>query len=183
MFFLLISMFSVWNWQNARDNICYILKSKSWKWGQWRCFLQKINNEGEKSYTCNKYILCEKQLDNFSMRSHLKMHDGEKSYKCNQCDYASSQTGNLRRHLKAHSGEKPNKCKQCDFSSSQASNLRTHLKTHSGQKSNKCNQCDFASSHAGNLRRHLKMHTIIIICVQCDHHPDDDHPHLCTMRS
>ena len=32
-----------------------------------------------------------------------------KSNKCKQCDYASSQAGNLRRHLKKHSGEKSNK--------------------------------------------------------------------------
>ena len=29
-----------------------------------------------------------------------------KSNKCNQCDYASSQAGNLRQHLKMHNGEK-----------------------------------------------------------------------------
>ena len=31
-----------------------------------------------------------------------------KSNKCNQCDYASSQTADLRKHLKTHSGEKSN---------------------------------------------------------------------------
>ena len=39
-----------------------------------------------------------------------------------------------------------NKCNQCDYASSQAGNLRIHLKTHSGEKSNICNQCDYASS-------------------------------------
>ena len=29
-----------------------------------------------------------------------------KSNKCNQCDFASSQAGDLRRHLKTHGGEK-----------------------------------------------------------------------------
>ena len=38
-----------------------------------------------------------------------------KSYECNQCDYASSQAGDLRNHLKIHSGEKSNKCNQCDY--------------------------------------------------------------------
>ena len=61
-----------------------------------------------------------------------------KSNKCSQCDFASSQAGNLKRHLKTHSGEKSNKCNQCDYASSQISNLRIHLKTHSGEKSNKC---------------------------------------------
>ena len=37
-----------------------------------------------------------------------------------------------------HTVEK-NKCNQCDFASSQAGNLRAHLKTHSGEKTNKCN--------------------------------------------
>ena len=32
-----------------------------------------------------------------------------KSNKCNQCEFASSQAGDLKRHLKTHSGEKPNK--------------------------------------------------------------------------
>ena len=51
-----------------------------------------------------------------------------KSNKCNQCDYAASQTGQLKKHLKTHSGEKPNKCNQCDYASSQARNLGTHMK-------------------------------------------------------
>ena len=37
---------------------------------------------------------------------------------------------------------KSNKCNQCDYASSQAGDLRTHLKTHSGEKSNKFNQCN-----------------------------------------
>ena len=54
---------------------------------------------------------------------------------CNQCEFSSSQTGDLGRHLKVHSGEKSNKCNQCDFASSYASALRRHLKTLSGEKS------------------------------------------------
>ena len=87
---------------------------------------------------------------------HMKTHIGEKLNKCNQCDFASSQAGNLRRHLKRHSGKKSNKCNQCDYASPYASALRTHLKTHSGEKSNKCNLCDYASSQTSNLRTHLK---------------------------
>ena len=32
---------------------------------------------------------------------------------------------------------KPIRCNECNFSSSQAGNLRRHLKTHGGEKSNK----------------------------------------------
>ena len=37
-----------------------------------------------------------------------------------------SDLGQLRTHIKIHSGEKPNKCNQCDYASSQAGNLKTH---------------------------------------------------------
>ena len=51
--------------------------------------------------------------------------------KCNQCDYASSQTGDLRSHLKIH-GRKKEKQKQprCDNAKS-------------GDKYNDCNWCDW----------------------------------------
>ena len=78
--------------------------------------------------------------------------------KCNRCEYALSESGNLRRHLKKHIGEKTNKCKQCYFRSSQASHLRARLKIQSGEKSHKCNQCDYESSGAEVLRGHLKTH-------------------------
>ena len=78
--------------------------------------------------------------------------------KCNQCDFASSQAGDLRKHFKTHSGEKSNKCNQCDFASSQPGHLRKHLKSLSGEKSNKCSQCDFACSDPSSLMRHTNRH-------------------------
>ena len=62
-------------------------------------------------------------------------NEGVKSNKCNQCNFASSQLGDLRKHMKIHSGEKSNKCNQCDYVSSQADNLRRHLRTHTVEKS------------------------------------------------
>ena len=66
-----------------------------------------------------------------SNKSNVKVPTRETDNKKNQCDFATSQAGNVRIHLKKHSGEKTNKCYQCDFASSYASALRTHLKTHS----------------------------------------------------
>ena len=109
-----------------------------------------------KSQKCNQCDYASSDAGN--LMRHLKTHSGEKLNKCNQCDYASSQTGNLRRHLKTHSGEKSNRCNQCDYASSQTVTLWRHLKTHSGEKSKKCNQCSYASSRADSLRIHLKKH-------------------------
>ena len=113
-----------------------------------------MTKTGTTKNKCNQCDFASSQAGN--LRAHLKTHSGEKPNKCNQCDYASSHSGHLRTHMKTHSGDKSNKCNQCDYASSQASNLRTHLKTHSGEKPKKCNQCDFASSRAGTLRRHFK---------------------------
>ena len=85
----------------------------------------------------------EEQMDNFefglkeaNVKNMKKTIDNVmKSIKCNQCEFASSQEGDLRRHLKTHSGEKSNKCSQCDYASSDAGHLRRHMKTHSGGKS------------------------------------------------
>ena len=74
---------------------------------------------------------------NLSLKDSLmkKTNNAMNPNMCNQCDYASSNTGNLRAHLKTHSGEKSNKCNQCDYASSKAGNVRAHLKTHSVEKS------------------------------------------------
>ena len=69
------------------------------------------------------------------------MQSRERPNKCNQCDFASSQVGNLGRHLQTDSGGKPNKCNGCGYAF--------------------CNQCDFASSEAGDLRRHFKTHSAV----------------------
>ena len=44
------------------------------------------------------------------------------------------QTPASDRVKETYTGEKSNKCKQCDYASSQAGDLRTHLKTHNGEK-------------------------------------------------
>ena len=52
--------------------------------------------------------------------------------------WGSNQLATITYIYNTHSGEKVNKCNQCNFASSQAGNLRTHLmKTHGGEKSNK----------------------------------------------
>ena len=113
-----ILIFSVWNWQFAHDNN------------------PKLDVMGQNLIDdfCESGVNVDVPLRNTN-------NEVVKSNKCNQCNYASSQAGNLRTHLKIHSGEKSYKCNQCDYASSRAGNLRTHLKKHSGEKPNKCSQC------------------------------------------
>ena len=112
-----------------------------------------------------------------SSEVHLKTHSGEKSNKCNECNYASSQAGDLRKHLEKHSGEKSNKCNECKLALYWASNLGTHLKTNIREKFRRSlgsskksvrkrpqnfdtlQDHHFASSQAGHLRTHLKTHS------------------------
>ena len=100
------------------------------------------------------------------MKTHLKTHNGEKSNNCNQCDYASSQAGNLRSHTKTHNGEKSNTCNQCDFASSQASSLKKTFENTQWKKSNKFNQCGYESLQVSTFRKHLKTDTGEK-CIKC----------------
>ena len=101
-----------------------------------------------------------------------------KPKKCNLCDFASSQTGNLRRHIWKRT---------VDNSQTNASNVNMHLLMQAIWGDiwkrtmqpmclcpfplQKCNLCDFASSRANNLRAHLKTHTgeKSNKCSQCDY--------------
>lgn len=60
----------------------------------------------------------------------------EKSFRCSECQYTSSEVGNLRRHL-TQTGHKdlagvavgPYLCQECSFASSRYDTMQTHLRT------------------------------------------------------
>ena len=49
--------------------------------------------------------------------------DLKKKYNCNQCNYSTTEAGNLKRHKLVHSGEKPFACSQCKYSCSETGSL------------------------------------------------------------
>ena len=83
----------VWSWQYVRDNILNLLVMDQ--------------NHLMDDFSENSV--------NVDIPLRNPNDEGEKSNKCNQCDYASSQAGNLRAHLKTHNWEKSNKCNPVSY--------------------------------------------------------------------
>ena len=77
-----------------------------------------------------------------------KDYEGKKPFNCKNCDYRSSQKGELNKHVPIiHEGMKSFKCKMCGYCFSQ--------RVHEGQKPFKCKNCDYRSSQKGELNKHV----------------------------
>ena len=102
-------------WNRRNTDVLSLTKVKKWKYAMEKhhtIYNDKYDSVVSFVSSLNK----EYQSSIQNIWKHIwKMDIGEKLNKCNQCDFASSQTSNLRRHLKTHSGEKLNKCNQCEF--------------------------------------------------------------------
>ena len=128
-------------------------------------FITWIKQSGN---TCN---VCE-HSSNYSLNIHMRTHSRGKPFKCGQCDYASSQKGNLSNHItNKHTGIRSIKCNVCDFASSYKSSLKLHMKLHLTENPYKCNQCTFSTLWMDCLKRHIKRkHAFdkLIICCQAE---------------
>ena len=102
---------------------------------------------------------CDFQTKKKHLRNHIRSkHEGIK-YLCSECDFQTSQKGNLTFHKRAkHEGVRF-KCDQCGLLSTQKDSLNRHIiAKHSGDERQiySCDQCDFRAFHNKTIGKHTK---------------------------
>ena len=77
-----------------------------------------------------------------------------KGFKCNRCEYAATQSSDLKKHVLAvHDKVKNLKCELCEYVASYSNHLRRHVRSvHAKEKNFKCEQCEYAASEAATLK-------------------------------
>ena len=113
-------------------------------------------------------------INSTKLKIHERKHSGETPHKCDhkdhnnnkECDYASSQLGNLHRHwTKYHINDKnPYRCiyADCEYSSIYYFNIKKHQKEHIN-KSFKCGyeNCNYMATDESLVQYHWLNHLII----------------------
>ncbi|XP_060558031.1 zinc finger protein 737-like [Ruditapes philippinarum] len=158
------------NFQQVGQDTHQNAEEKLWKENNLYCTdsksaVYKSKHEGEKHYKCDACDYASSNSGN--LKRHKRIHTGEKSFKCDVCDYASNQIDHLKRHKKIHTGEKCFKCDVCDYACNTSSYLKTHKRIHTGEKCFKCDVCDYAYNTSSYLKTHKRIHTGEK-CFKCD---------------
>ena len=90
---------------NATNQIRQIIWGDSWEHTAGKGHANATNMTLHPTMQAGRMRLCL-----FPCMWFQKTFERERAFKCHQCEYASSEAGNLRRHLKTHSREKWNTC-------------------------------------------------------------------------
>lgn len=120
-------------------------------------------------YDCGQ---CQYQTtDQGNLTRHIQsIHEGVR-YDCGLCDYKAKWKIALTRHIQAiHEGVRYN-CTQCDYQATTQNHLNRHTQAkHEGVKYD-CIQCDYQTTDHGNLTRHVQsVHEgVRYNCDQCDY--------------
>ena len=101
-------------------------------------------------YECN-YISQRKSC----LVNHSRTHSKQKPFHCEPCDQNFSQKSHLKVHVMSHKGGRF-ECKECDYKAAQKSTLVSHLLTHSGVKPHKCDRCEYSTTAKGSLIVHQR---------------------------
>jgi len=131
-----------------------------------------------RTYHPDKVVLCElcgRELQQKSLRLHMKKFHSSKSHKCNHCDYATGYKAALSRHVRErHSFT----CQHCSKKMESRNDYFKHLNTEHGVGLNriqrvKCDQCDKTLSSKQALQQHVQQIHIReelnpVKCDQCN---------------
>ena len=111
-----------------------------------------------------RYFCIQNYISNHSncsvWRAPLNWSIMHRTHQCQQCEFETTQKGNLQRHIKSvHDGQKfP--CPQCEYKATQKGDLKKHNKSvHAGRKF-PCPKCEYKATQKRSLQTHLKsVHT------------------------
>ena len=123
----------------------------------WHNCNSTINNQAERSFSCDICQLKCKQLSHLTI--HKRIHTGEKPYSCNICKKSYYHNSSLIEHKRIHTGEKPYSCEICKMSFNHNSNLLKHKRIHTVEKRYSCNICKKSYNQRASLFQHKRIHT------------------------
>ena len=109
-------------------------------------------------------------LPKLSLSTNINM----KYFKCDNCDYSTSQNGNIKRHSRAiHDKVKQFKCMKCKYATLSHGSLKFHERSvYDKVKNFKCTECDYMASRNGSLQVHRRaVHDKAknFKCTECDY--------------
>lgn len=111
--------------------------------------------------------ICNKLMDQYSLKQHMLTHSAEKPFSCQFCDFCCVTLQSLVVHVRRmHCSVKPFKCEKCGKAFSVKSLLNQHLRAHSNGF--RCGVCgkDCNSSYA--LKVHEISHNRTYACNLCN---------------
>ena len=118
----------------------------------WHNCNSTINNQAERSFSCDICQLKCKQLSQLTI--HKRIHTGEKLYSCHICKKSYYHNSSLIEHKRIHTGEKPYSCEICKMSFNHNSNLLQHKRIHTVEKQYSCNICKKSYNQRASLFQH-----------------------------
>ncbi|XP_023939880.2 gastrula zinc finger protein XlCGF26.1 isoform X1 [Bicyclus anynana] len=139
--------------------------------GEEEPFTVKQNEDGTRSFVCNKCNKCFKNSEHVrghNMYVHLKVPRPQ-HIRCQICNMRVSIRERVS-HMEKEHGKAAPTCGACGKKFRCRSSLMRHLKLyHMGERNHKCDKCDYASLTAYNLSMHKKKHEEVrpFVCHIC----------------